>query len=75
MAYITAENHGKTFAQRNAVYCNHFKYEVEATVAAGLILDATKDKIKELAVRIADITQAKKTKSQPKTTPSTIFCH
>lgn len=49
IALITARNHGKTFAQRNDTYCNRFKYEVEAAIAAGLILDAAKDKIKQLA--------------------------
>ena len=47
VAYITAENHGKTFRQRNAIYCERFKYEVEAAIAAGLLLSVKKDKIKQ----------------------------
>ena len=44
IAYISAENHGKTFAQRNDTYCRRFKFELEGALAAALILGAAKDK-------------------------------
>ena len=40
LTYITRESYGKTFAQRNAIYCNRFKYELEAGIAAALIIGA-----------------------------------
>lgn len=46
-AHITKENHGKTFARRNNIYCNRFKYELEGAIAAGLILGLAKEKLKE----------------------------
>ena len=47
IAYVSSENHGKTFAQRNAIYCNRFKYELEGAIAAALILGVAKDKLKQ----------------------------
>ena len=46
-SHITKENHGKTFAQRNNIYCNRFKDELEGAIAAGLVLGLAKEKLKE----------------------------
>lgn len=45
IAFITAENHGKTFAQREDIYCQRFKYELEGIIAAGLLLEIGKDNL------------------------------
>ena len=45
--FISAENQGRTFLQRNDMYCRRFKYEVEAAIAAGLLLGTAKEKIKK----------------------------
>lgn len=46
LSYISAERYGKTFRQRNDIYCNRFKYELEGAIAAGLILEVGKDALK-----------------------------
>ena len=43
-AYISRETFGATFAQRNDTYARRWKYEIEAAVAAGLILGYSMDK-------------------------------
>lgn len=40
-AYLRSELYGKTFFERNNIYCNRFKYEIEAGIAAALILKQT----------------------------------
>ncbi len=45
--YVFDENHSKTFRQRENVYANRFKYEVEAAIAAGLILGVAKEELKK----------------------------
>ena len=46
VAFVTKENHGKTFAERSNIYCQRFKYELEGAIAAGLLLDVSKEKLK-----------------------------
>ena len=45
-SFILKENHGKTFSERNNMYCQRFKYELEGVIAAGLILGISKSKLK-----------------------------
>lgn len=45
IAYINRENHGKTFRQRNNIYTGRYKYELEAAIAAGLLLGRKKSEI------------------------------
>ena len=42
---IFGKNHGKTFMQRNGIYCRRFKYELEGSIAAALIIGASKEKL------------------------------
>lgn len=47
IAFINREDHGKTLSERIDIYCNRFKYEIEAAVAAGLIAGLSRNKIKD----------------------------
>lgn len=45
VAYITRESYGKTFAQRTREYVDRFSKEVETAIAAGLLLNLSKDRL------------------------------
>lgn len=47
LPYISGNDYGKTFRQRNDLYCQRFKYELEGAIAAGLLLGVAKDKLKK----------------------------
>lgn len=38
VAYINSETHGKTLKERISIYCNRYKYEIEAAIASGFLL-------------------------------------
>lgn len=42
LEYITRESYGKTFGERNAIYSNRFKYELEAAIAASMLAGTSK---------------------------------
>lgn len=45
LIYIHRNTHGKTFNERLATYADRYKYEIESLIAAGLLLNITKDKL------------------------------
>lgn len=45
VTYITRESYGKTFAQRTREYVDRFSKEVETAIAAGLLLNLSKDRL------------------------------
>lgn len=45
ITYITRESYGKTFTQRAREYVDRFSKEVETAIAAGLLLNLSKDKL------------------------------
>lgn len=47
LSYLSGKTYGKTFPQRNDIYCRRFKYEIEGIIAAGLILGVSKEKLKQ----------------------------
>ena len=47
IGFINRENKGKTLSERINIYCNRYKYEIEAAIAAGLLSGISKDKIEE----------------------------
>lgn len=38
LAYITRDSYGKTFSERNAIYANRYKYELESAIAASMLV-------------------------------------
>lgn len=42
LAYITRNLYGKTFGERNAIYTNRYKYELEAAIAASMLAGTSK---------------------------------
>lgn len=47
LPYVSAAHYGKTFARRNDLYCQRFKFELEGAIAAGLLIGAARDKLKQ----------------------------
>ena len=45
ITYITRESYSKTFTQRAREYVDRFSKEVETAIAAGLLLNLSKDKL------------------------------
>ena len=42
LAYITRNSYRKTFGERNAIYANRYKYELEAAIAASMLAGTSK---------------------------------
>lgn len=46
IAYVNSEQYGKTFSERNRIYCDRFKFELEAAIAAALLSGQSESTVK-----------------------------